>query len=356
MPILGRETLKRYFETGDGLSNQAFTALIDSRPNLLDTTAQTFNSDIIVAQLVATAGVSIGEANFTQSLLASGANFTGLVKHGVSAATSAATTLGYPVLSQEATVAATATSQIALLPDSANIVGLGVKVLAVSSGAGGGTEIRFGNGAAIDYFGTITVSAPGDYQLVNVSARRLQGVSGAIFAAGITASGGANFLPYVEYYRTAPASANPVRLVEVSALGSAIGNIASLSTVFDGVTDVGAGAAAAIASTRAFAGQAWNDAKTIGQMAIWDPNNEGWNSGGGVVDIRLYGNNANNIDTAVILASVRGASIAPTVVVTVAQTEIDTANAYTYHWAHISGGGGANNNYIAEVRFWELVV
>src|SRR3990167_6114628 len=184
MAILGRSTLKRYFETGKGLSNQAFNALIDSGLNRAATTAQSLGSDLIAGQVIATAGVSAGRVN-AQTLLASAGTFTGLARHGVSAA-SATSTLGYLTVTQRATVNATATTQIALLPNSVNITGLTLDVLRASSGGAGGTQIQIGNGAVIDYFGAVTVSAPGVYRF-SVSARRLQNTSGAVYAAGITA-------------------------------------------------------------------------------------------------------------------------------------------------------------------------
>lgn len=351
MPVLGKPTLRRYFEDGKGLTNQAFVALSDSFLSLNDTTAQTMNSDLIVNG-INPGTVSAGDGNF-QSLDASALSFSGLLQHGVSAANSAVSTLGYVTVVQQATVPATATTQIALMPDSVNITGLGLNVLAASSGAVGGTEVQIGNGAAIDYFGTISVSAVGNYKLTNVCARRLQGVSGAIYAAGITATVGSNFVPYVEYYQTLPAPATPQTLVAVVNV-STISNMGNSVFLFDGNTDHSTSNIASIASAKAFAGQAWNAAKRIGQFAIWDPNNEGWNSLGNPVTIRLYGNITNNPGTAVILSSADAPYVAPTVVVTAAQADIDTTNAFPYHWVGISAGP-AGTTYIAEVKFWELL-
>lgn len=362
MPVLNRYTLKRDFATGKSPKNAAFQALIDSSPNLASSTAQSFGGDIVVGQAVATAGVSAGEVNSTGLFAGSAAQFEGIVTHGVSAA-SATRTIGYPLLTQEATAAASATAQIALLPESANIVGFGLRVLANSSGAAGGTQILVGNQSVIDYFGSITVSAAGSYRISGVSARRLTGTSGAVMIAAPTATAATNFVGRVEYYHRPPASAlatESFSLVEVSALGSAIGNTSGgggLSAAFDGVTDQAfAVAANALTTTRGFVGQAWNAAKRIGQFAVWDPSNEGFtNQGANTVTIRLYGHNDSNIAAAAVLASTRQSYVIPTVVVTVAQSDIDTTNAYLYHWIQVSGGGGGNTNSIAEARFWELI-
>ena len=350
MPVLNRPTLKRYFETGKGLSNQGFTALIDSMPSLQDSTAQTFNSDIIVGQIV-TPVVSAGEAAF-QTFNVSAATFAGIVQQGVSGAR------GSAIVSQEATVAATATSQVALLPDSVNIVELGVKVLAASSGAVGGTQIQIGNGDAVDYFGNIVVSAVGNHRLTDVCARRLQGVSGAVFAAGITASGNANFVPYVQYYKTAAASGAAVGVSLVTAANvSAIGNLdgnGGIAAAFDDVTDAGAGGCATISSVKGFVGQSWNVAKKIGQVQIWDPSNDYFTNIPGGTTIRLYGNNTNNILTAAVLASIRAENQIPTIIATIPQTDIITTNAYPYHWIDVSAVAGQGIR-VAEVKFMELV-
>lgn len=141
--------------------------------------------------------------------------------------------------------------------------------------------------------------------------------------------------------------------VATTAQGSAIGNMAPLAALFDGVTSEGTNTT--IVSSRGFGGKAWDAAKTIGQMAVWDPSNEGFCSNGSPVTIRVLGNSSNNPGTAVALASVRGAYTFGTIVVTVAQSDIDTGTAYPYHWAQVSGGGGASNVYLAEVEFWELL-
>jgi hypothetical protein len=150
-------------------------------------------------------------------------------------------------------------------------------------------------------------------------------------------------------------AAAALTLVRVSALGSAIGNMSNLTAAFDDNDDQGNGAGAALASARCFVGQAWAAPKTIGQMAIFDPNNEGWCSNGGTVSIRIWGHSSNAPGSATMLASVAGAYVIPRTVVTVAQSDIITTNAYPYTWAEVSGGGGASTNYVAEVRFWELV-
>lgn len=364
MPILGRDTLKSYFSTGKPLTNQKFRALIDSGLNKLDTTAQSLPGDLSINQLIATAGVSAGEANVTQFLQASAANFSGLVRHGVSAAVSASATRAYALLNQRATAAASATTQFALMPDSSNIVSLGLHVLQASSGAGGGTQIFIGNGAAYDYFGERIVSAAGVYRLEAVCARRYAGVSGAMFAVAPTATAGTNFVPFVDYYRipvaavSAGASAASLTLSFVSTLGSAIGNMVAgggLAAAFNSITSQDAANCAQITSSRGFAGQAWDAPKRIGQFAAWDPNNEGFCSNGGSVTIRLKGNNSNDFAGAVTLASTDSGYTIPTIVATVDQANVDTTNSYAYHWVEVSGGGGGSSNHLAEAQFWELV-
>lgn len=350
MPILGRSTLGRYFETGKALTNQAFNALADSFLSLQDTTAQELPSNITINQVVVTGNTSAGDMAVTDSLVASAAAFAGLVTHG------SGTTRGSLVITQESTVAATATTQIALLPNSSNIVGLRVKVLRNSSGAAGGTEIQIGNGAAIDYFGTVTVSAQGIFKLTNVCARRLQGTSGAIYAAGITATAGATFVPYVEYYPTTAASQS-TEVVEITVFGSAIGNMTvggGLAAAFDGVTSQSfTSAARVVSSVRGFVGQAWATPKRIMRAIIYDPNNDGFSTGGITTVIRLRGGNTNDINTSTILASVNQSYVIPTTAISLVETDIDTTNSYAYHWVEVSGGT-STTLCVAEIRLWEL--
>ena len=195
MAALGRSTLKRYFETGKGLSNRAFVDTVDSIPSVVDTTVQTFNAALSFPDLTITGTMSAGSFYVAGNFTASAATFPGRLTQGGSGST------GIPVVYQESTVAATATSRVATLPPNSNIVGLGVKVLSASSGAGGGTTINAGDGSAIDFFGSITVSAVGSYQFTDVSARRLASVSGAVWMSGITATAGANFIGNVQYYQ-----------------------------------------------------------------------------------------------------------------------------------------------------------
>lgn len=204
MPILVRPTLARYFETGKALSNAGFNALVDSIANLQATTAQDFRSDVSMTALVG--NVSANEASLRDRALVSAAMFSGGFRQGVSAGTSAQSTLGFPVVSQEGTVAA-ATTQFANLPGGSHIIGLSVKVLAPSSAAAGGTVLTFGNAAAGDFYGSVTVSAAGSYPVTNVCANRLADVSGAVLAFAPTASALSSFLPTVQYYSFAPLSA-----------------------------------------------------------------------------------------------------------------------------------------------------
>lgn len=350
MPILGRETLKRYFETGKALSNQSMTALIDSFLSPQDSTAQELPSNVTINQIVVTAMASVGEMNVTEFLEASAATFEGIVTHG------SGTNLGTFVATQESTVQTTTTAQIALLPNSANIVGLGVKVIRHSSGAAGGAEINIGNGAAVDYFGKVTVSAAGVFKLTDVCARRLQGTSGAVYAYASTASANATFVPYVEYYRTTAASQS-TEVVEISSFTSAIGNMTDgggLAAAFDSNTSQAAASGARAASARAFIGQAWDSPKKIMRAIIYDPNNDGLSGAAFAVVLRLRGGNTNSINSSTVLASVNTTYVVPTTAYSLVEADINTTNAYAYHWVELSAAGVANLN-IAEVRLWELV-
>src|SRR6185369_2592189 len=240
MPILGKNTLKRYFRTGQNLGNAKWVDLFDSGMSKADTTAQTLNADFVVGQANVTGAVSAGEMN-VDSFLASAAIMEGIVKHGTSAAASSQSTIGYPVVTQRATVATSATTQIANLQDASNITGIGILVLAASSANAGGTQINIGNDTVIDYFGTHTVSGVGSYKLTNVCASRLTNASGGVYAAGVTSSALASFLPWIEYYHHASAQTSTagtgggasLTLVRVTALPSAIGNFGTLSTLFN---------------------------------------------------------------------------------------------------------------------------
>lgn len=350
MPILGRETLKRYFETGKALSNQSMTALIDSFLSPQDSTAQELPSNVTINQIVVTAMASVGEMNVTEFLGASAATFEGIVTHG------SGTTLGTFVAAQESTVQTTTTAQIALLPNSANIVGLGVKVIRHSSGAAGGAEINIGNGAAIDYFGKVTVSGKGVFKLTAVCARRLQGTSGAVYAYASTASANAMFVPYVEYYRTMAASQSS-EVVEIGTFTSAIGNMTvggGLAAAFDDITSQSFTSGARVVSTvRAFVGQAWDTPKRIMRAIIYDPNNDGFSTGGINVILRLRGGNTNDINSSTVLASANQSYVIPTTAVSLVEADIDTTNAYAYHWVEVSGGT-STTLCIAEIRLWEL--
>src|SRR6185369_5245255 len=191
MPILGKNTLKRYFRTGQNLGNAKWVDLFDSGMSKADTTAQVLNADFVVGQANVTGAVSAGEMNVDR-FLASAAIMEGIVKHGTSAAASSQSTIGYPVVTQRATVATSATTQIANLQDASNITGIGIFVLAASSANAGGTQIN----TVIDYFGTHTVSGVGSYKLTNVCASRLADASGGVYAAGVTSSANAVFLPW----------------------------------------------------------------------------------------------------------------------------------------------------------------
>src|SRR3990167_6223138 len=114
MAVVARSVLKAYFETGDVMTAQSFVDLVDSYVNLAGTTAQTMNSDLVLPNLIAT-NVSAGAMTITGRLEASAATYTGAARHGVSAAASAANSLGYFLVTQESTVGAATTAQVAFL-------------------------------------------------------------------------------------------------------------------------------------------------------------------------------------------------------------------------------------------------
>jgi hypothetical protein len=202
MTVASRATLKAYFETGDVMTAQSFIDLIDSAPSLIDSTAQTFNSDIVVPNLIAT-NVSAAGGAITGTLVASAATFTGRVRQGVSAAASAADSRGDFLVCQEATVGAATTARVAFLPSTSNIASLKVKVLVGGSAGAGGLEINAGITGNKTFFGTLVVSAAGFYEFTNVSARNLTGVSGAIEMVASGASAATNCIGVVQYYQRA---------------------------------------------------------------------------------------------------------------------------------------------------------
>lgn len=201
MTVATRATLKGYFDNGDTITASAMVDLIDSFVHLSDTTAQSLNSDLTVPNLVAT-NISANNVGAAGKITASAATFTGLVKQGASAAASATQSLGYFLVTQEGTVAGAATAQVAFLPQS-NIIGLRAKVLVGGSTGTGGLEINAGISGNKTYFGTLSVSANGLYDFVNVSGVRLKdsGVIGSIQFVCSGASAGTNVIGVVLYHQ-----------------------------------------------------------------------------------------------------------------------------------------------------------
>ena len=199
MAIVGRTTLKGYFDTGDTLTSAAMTDLIDSAPNLFDTSAQAFLSDISTPNLIA-AAVSTNTMTIAGLFAASAATFGGRIRQGVSAAASANDTRGDVLAVQETTVT-NATVQVARLPTTSNIGELAVKVLVGGSAAAGGLNILAGDSDDHRRFGKISVSAVGIYRFAQVSARAFTGVSGRVEMVASGASGGTNCIGIVQYYQ-----------------------------------------------------------------------------------------------------------------------------------------------------------
>lgn len=199
MATAARATLKGYFDTGDTITSANMTDLIDSGANLYDTTAQSFNSDISTPNVIA-AVVSAGNGTITGTFQASAGTFTGRLRQGVSAATSAADSRGDILVVQETTVT-NATTQAAFLPTTSNIAALKVKVLVGGSAAAGGLNILAGDSADHRRFGKITVSATGFYEFTNVSAMRFTGVSGRVEMVASGASANTNCIGVVFYHQ-----------------------------------------------------------------------------------------------------------------------------------------------------------
>lgn len=199
MSVVSRSTLKAYFDTGDTITSATMNDLIDSMANLIDVSAQTFQSEIQTPSLVA-AAVSAQTMAVAGMFQASAANLTGRVRHGVSAATSAVDTRGDVLVVQEATVT-NATAQVAFLPTTSNIEGFGIKVIQGGSAAAGGLRVNVGNSDSRDYFGTISVSAVGLYNFTLVSGIRLTGVSGRVEMVCSGASAGTNVVGFVRYFQ-----------------------------------------------------------------------------------------------------------------------------------------------------------
>jgi hypothetical protein len=201
MAVVSRSTLKGYFDTGDTLTSASMNDFIDSGANLYDTTAQAFQSEIS-SPLIIAANISAASMTITGALNASAATFGGRIRQGVSAAASAADSRGDFVVVQEATVTNT-TAQVAFLPSTSNVVGLGVKVLVGGSAAAGGFNILAGDSNDHRRFGKISVSAVGMYLFSTVSARVLTGVSGRIEMICSGASANSNAIGFVQYYQRA---------------------------------------------------------------------------------------------------------------------------------------------------------
>ena len=202
MTTQSRATLKAYFETADLVTAQSFIDWFDSFVHIADTTAQTLNSDLSVPTLTAT-NVSAGSATITGLLKTSAAVFAGATRQGVSAGTSAADSRGYFLVTQEGTVAGAATAQVAFLPSTSNISRLAIKVLVNGSAAAGGVRVNAGTSDAKNFFGTISVSAPGIHEFSTVSAARLTGASGAILMNASAVSAATNIIGGVRYYQRA---------------------------------------------------------------------------------------------------------------------------------------------------------
>lgn len=199
MAVQNRATLKAYFDTGDVVTSASMTDFIDSAANLADTAAQAFQSEIS-SPAVGAAQVSASAVNITGHLQASAATFTGRLRQGVQAGTSAADSRGDVLVVQEATVT-NATAQVAFLPTTSNIASFGVKVIVGGSAAAGGLNIIAGIAGNRSFFGKLSVSANGLYAFTAVSSRNLTGVSGGVEMVCSGASANTNCIGVVTYYQ-----------------------------------------------------------------------------------------------------------------------------------------------------------
>lgn len=348
MAVLGRPTLKNYFKTGQSVTNRKLVDLVDSVPNLSDTTAQQFNGTLEAISVNAS-GVSAGDV-YVERAVVSGCTFAGQVRHG---------TAGFAVIQQSATTRATA--QIANLPPGSSIVGPSLKVLAASSGADGGTQILLGNSDAIDFFGSITVSGTGQFDLTAVSATRLQNVSGAVFMAAPTATANSNFLGIVRYYQSVLASAGtqPPALIPGDS-GTAIGDLAALgglAAAFDGDTTQNTAEVARCTAVglNHYVGKNWGVNQTIRKFVVYAPSNKPYIiDGTGEVTIKLRGKSTApaNATDGTLLATVTAAGVAAEI--TIVETGI-TQSPLQYVWVNAfvsAAGSGQGDMGIAEVEFY----
>jgi hypothetical protein len=343
MAVLGRHTLKRYFETGDGLSNRAFVDAIDSMANLANTTAQIFNSEISTPNLVSPS-VSAGELT-TTNVFGSGATFTGHVRHGS----------GYPVLVQQAT--AVGTAQVAFLPPASSIVGIRLMALTPSSSEGG-CQFRIGDSGAFDYYGQITVSAAGSFPVADVCAARLQAVSGAVFFAG-TNSAASNYVGIVQYYRGVPASASMGQTLIPQSEGTTIGNLVNaggLAASFDGITTQSNTQCSYLASNTStgYIGKDWGSPKTVTGFVAYGATEDGFDrsNDGTSVTITLEGSTDNFVTSTVTLGASTPVTNAAGLVVS-KLSGITTTTPYRYHRLKIDKGNAADGPQCAEAQFYE---
>lgn len=198
MPVLGKPTLKRYFETGKNMPNQAFAAVVDSPLSVHATGSQSMDGELAVPS-AAVVSASVMTLTVAERLYVTAATIYDYIQHS---------SAGRAVALQEALVTASGTTQFAFLPTNSQIVGLNIDVVRSTNAAGGGCLVNVGNASAVDFFGTVTVSGNGQYPVTNVCASRLQNFAGVVNFASPTATANAVFRPFIEYYVGLPASSS----------------------------------------------------------------------------------------------------------------------------------------------------
>jgi len=206
-----RAVNKALFEDGDKPSGSNYADLIDSFISLADTTTQSTTSDISAPKMIATTEVSsplIVTTEVSASIINSHqATFTGTVTASAIHVpimqgptqirdSANAATAGRIVLMQQATVAGDGYTQIATLPDGADVIDSKFFIKTPFATAATKINIIIGTSAAKDIYGThVNATAPGMYSLsaFTSSPTDWDGVSGtgAVVHAKATATSGA---------------------------------------------------------------------------------------------------------------------------------------------------------------------
>jgi len=135
-------------------------------------------------------------------------------------------------------------------------------------------------------------------------------------------------------------------------LGTAIGNMASLSLAFDGTLITGTGAVK-VSSNTGYVGKDFSagGAKTVVKVRVYPSSSQGFAYlGNGNITVEILGHSSNSIGSATTLNSETFADQT-----TYKEFTIGTPASYAYYWARVSTGGGAECNvYCIELQFYEI--